>query len=114
VQVLRNGLRTVVFGSGDTTQLVLRYVPNGADIQQGDVLVTSGIDGIYPSGLPVARVEKIEHDPAYPFARIHASPIAGVNQQRQLLILTGLPPRIDEPPAPEAAADKKSNRRRKP
>jgi rod shape-determining protein MreC len=113
VQVLRNGLRTVVFGSGDTTRLVLRYVPNGADIQQGDVLVTSGIDGTYPSGLPVARVEQIEHDPAYPFARIYCSPVAGVNRQRQLLILTGLPPKAEEPPVAQPETGRKPNRRRR-
>jgi rod shape-determining protein MreC len=113
VQVLRNGLRTVVFGSGDTTRLVLRYVPNGADIQLGDLLVTSGIDGTYPAGLPVARVDQIEHDPAYPFARIDCSPVAGVNRQRQLLILTGLPPRVAEPPSAQPATAGKPDRRKK-
>ena len=56
VQVLRNGLRAIVFGAGDTSQLSLRYMPNSADIQNDDVLVTSGIDGTYPPGIPVARV----------------------------------------------------------
>jgi len=100
VQVLRNGLRTVVFGSGDTGDLTLRYMPNSADIHEGDILVTSGIDGTYPPGLPVARVGRIERDPAYPFARIQCSPVAGVDRQRQLLILSGLP---KLPELPEAA-----------
>lgn len=91
VQVLRNGLRTIVFGAGDTSQLSLRYMPIGADIQDGDVLVTSGIDGIYPSGIPVAQVVKIERDPAYPFARITCLPVAGVDKHRHLLILSSLP-----------------------
>ncbi|CAE6717355.1 rod shape-determining protein MreC [Candidatus Nitrotoga fabula] len=88
VQVLRNGLRSVVFGTGDTSRLTLRYMPPSSDIQNGDVLVTSGIDGIYPDGLPVARVIHVERDPAYPFARILCSPIAGVDQRRQLMILS--------------------------
>ncbi|MDR2195875.1 MAG: rod shape-determining protein MreC [Gallionellaceae bacterium] len=115
VQVLRSGLRTVVFGSGDTTRLSLRYVPNEADIQEGDLLVTSGIDGTYPPGLPVATVEQVEHDPAYPFARIQCSSVAGVNRHRQLLILTGLPPRVADRPAPEPeAGDEQKSRRRRP
>lgn len=107
VQVLRNGLRAVVFGSGDTSELALRYMPISADIQQGDVLVTSGIDGTYPPGLPVATVSRIERDPAYPFALIQCLPIAGVDRHRQLLILSGLPKFPDRPPeVPDAPADK--------
>ncbi|MBI3902196.1 MAG: rod shape-determining protein MreC [Nitrosomonadales bacterium] len=114
VQSLRNGLRTVVFGSGDTTELALRYVPNSADIKAGDVLVTSGIDGIYPSGLPVAKVEHIEHDPAYPFARIRCSPVAGVDKYRQLLILSGIPKLPEQPDTTQdVSADKVPKGKRK-
>lgn len=114
VQVLRNGLHAVVFGSGDTTDLALRYMPVSSDIQEGDVLVTSGIDGTYPPGLPVAKVGRIERDPAYPFARIQCSPIAGVNRQRQLLILSGLPKLPERPEAVvEVGADKPKRGRRK-
>jgi rod shape-determining protein MreC len=90
IQVLRTGLRAVVFGSGDISNLELRYMPLSSDIQVDDVLVTSGIDGAYPPGLPVARVTQIERDPAYPFARIACVPLAGVDQQRQLMIISGL------------------------
>jgi len=82
VQVLRNGLRTIVLARADTSQLSLRYMPVSSDIQNGDVLVTSGIDGIYPQGVPVAKVDKIERDPAYPFARITCLPVAGVDNHR--------------------------------
>jgi rod shape-determining protein MreC len=102
VQVLRTGLRSIVFGSGDTSELALRYMPVSADIQVGDTLVTSGIDGTYPPGLPVARVSRIERDPAYPFARIQCAPVAGVTRQRHLLILSGLP---ELPERPEVAAE---------
>jgi rod shape-determining protein MreC len=116
VQALRNGLRMVIFGSGDTGGLTLRYMPNSADIREGDILVTSGIDGTYPPGLPVAKVGHIEHDPAYPFARIQCSPLGGVDRQRQLLILSGLPKLPERPEATvENGADKpKRGRGRKP
>lgn len=110
IQVLRTGLRAVVFGSGDISSLALRYMPLSADIRVGDVLVTSGIDGTYPPGLPVAKVSKIERDPAYPFARILCTPLAGVDQQRQLLIISGLN-KLPELPAEEAkATDSKSRK----
>jgi rod shape-determining protein MreC len=102
VQVLRNGLRTIMFGAGDTSQLSLRYMPISSDIQNGDMLVTSGIDGIYPPGIPVAKVVKIERDPAYPFARVTCLPVAGVDKHRHLLILSGLP-KLPERPAEEPA-----------
>jgi rod shape-determining protein MreC len=110
VQVLRSGLRAVVFGSGDTSELSLRYMPNSADIKEGDALVTSGIDGTYPPGLPVARVIRIEHDPAYPFARILCAPLAGVDKQRQLLILAGQPQLPERPEAFAESADGKAGK----
>lgn len=115
VQVLRNGLRTIVFGAGDTSQLTLRYMPISSDIQDGDVLVTSGIDGIYPSGIPVAKVTKIERDAAYPFARITCLPIGGVDKHRHLLILSSLPKLPELPaaePSPEEAKNAKARRKK--
>ena len=108
-QVLRNGLRTIVFGTGDTSHLSLRYMPTSADVQNDDVLVTSGIDGIYPPGIPVARVVKIEHDAAYPFAQVTCLPAAGVDKNRHLLILSSLP-RLPERPDEKSAAADASNR----
>jgi rod shape-determining protein MreC len=90
ILVMRTGLRAVVFGSGDISNLSLRYMPISSDIKVDDVLVTSGIDGTYPPGLPVAKITQIERDPAYPFAKISCAPIAGVDQQRQLMIISGL------------------------
>jgi rod shape-determining protein MreC len=101
--VLRNGLRTIVFGAGDTSQLSLRYMPTSSDIQNDDMLVTSGIDGIYPPGIPVARVVKIERDAAYPFARVTCLPLAGVDKHRHLLILSSLP-KLPERPEEKSAA----------
>ena len=114
VQVLRNGLRAVAFGSGDTSELALRYMPISADIQKGDVLVTSGIDGTYPPGLSVAIVSHIERDPAYPFAIIQCTPIAGVGRQRQLLILAEVQNFPEPPPAvADTPVDKPKKSRRK-
>jgi len=112
VQVLRNGLRTIVFGAGDTSQLSLRYMPISSDIQNGDLLVTSGIDGIYPPGIPVAKVVKIERDAAYPFARVTCLPVAGVDRHRHLLILSGLP-KPPERPAEESAAQNLKTKQKK-
>ena len=110
IQMLRTGLRAVVFGSGDISNLSLRYMPSSSDIQVGDVMVTSGIDGTYPAGLPVAKVTQIERDPAYPFARILCTPLAGVDQQRQLMIISGLH-KLPELPADEMkASDNKSKK----
>jgi rod shape-determining protein MreC len=113
VQVVRNGLRTILFGTGDTSQLSLRYMPVSADIQNDDVLVTSGIDGIYPPGIPVAHVIKIERDAAYPFARVTCLPLAGVDKHRHLLILSNLP-KLPERPAeiPATGGDKRPKARR--
>ena len=65
VQVVRNGLRAVAFGGGALGMLELRFMAANAEIQNGDRLVTSGIDGTYPPGLPVATVVRIERDAAY-------------------------------------------------
>ena len=109
VQVLRNGLRAIVFGAGDTSQLSLRYMPNSADVQKDDVLVTSGIDGTYPPGIPVARVITVEHDPAYPFAHIICMPLAGVENHRHLLILSSMP-KLPERPNEKSAVPGSENR----
>jgi len=87
VQVLRNGLRSVAYGRGQSGLLDLRFMVANADIQRGDVLVTSGIDGVYPPGLAVARVIQVEHKAADSFAYIVCEPLAGLGRHRQLLVL---------------------------
>lgn len=87
VQNLRNGLRAVLGGTGIDGQLELKFIPLNADFQNGDELVTSGIDGIYPPGLPVAVVSNVERNAAYLFARITGKPVAGVASHGQVLIL---------------------------
>lgn len=97
IQILRTGLRAVVFGSGDIAEMSLRYMPISSDIEVDDILVTSGIDGTYPPNLPVAKVLRIERDPAYAFARIICAPLAGVDRHRALLIVSGLPSLPERP-----------------
>lgn len=86
VQIVRNGLRSVVFGLGNG-QLELRFMPANADVQNGDLLVTSGLDGIFLPGFPVAKVIHIERDTSYSFARIYCVPVAGVENFGEVMVL---------------------------
>lgn len=109
VQIVRNGLRSVVFGLG-SGQLELRFMPANADVQNGDLLVTSGLDGIFPTGLPVARVTHIERDTSYFFARIFCEPLAGVENYSEVLVLAKRVPEA----IPEEALSPKNKQTAKP
>ncbi|HBA65063.1 MAG: rod shape-determining protein MreC [Gammaproteobacteria bacterium HGW-Gammaproteobacteria-10] len=87
VQINRNGLRTIAVGSGQINRLILPYLANNADIEEGDLLISSGLGGIFPQGYPVAVVEKIIPQPNKPFAEIYATPKAQLNRSRELLIV---------------------------
>jgi rod shape-determining protein MreC len=107
IQNLRNGLRAVLSGTGSDGVLELRFVPVNADFRNGDELVTSGIDGVYPPGLPVARVSQVEHSATRLFARISCTPLAGVSNHTQVLLLSAqrdLPPRPVEQANPRRKA----------
>ncbi len=106
VQVVRSGLRSVAYGRGQSGLLDLRFMATNADIQNGDVLVTSGIDGIYPPGLAVAKVVQVENKSSDAFARIVCQPTAGINRNRQLLILLASADIAPRPPS-EDDRDKK-------
>lgn len=86
VQVQRNGLRAVLAGAGSGA-MELKFLPANADVQPDDVLVTSGLDGIYLAGLPVAKVSSIDRDNSFSFARIECTPLAGVERHGQVLLL---------------------------
>lgn len=109
VQVVRNGLRLIVFGSGKPNDLELRYAPITADLQEGDVLETSGIGGTYPPGLPVARITHIDRDPVYAFAHVQCVPITGVNDQHWLFVLAGLQ-KLPPPPGAEGDAARRARK----
>lgn len=95
VQVERNGLRAIAFGRGRTTTVELPSLPANVDIQVGDKLVTSGIDGIYPAGLTVAEIIQVTTHDNSPFAQIIGKPLAGIEQHRQLLLVSI--PQADHP-----------------
>ena len=99
LQVQRNGLRAIAYGGAEGDMLDLRFMAANADIRNGDTLVTSGIDGTYPPGLPVATVARIERDAAYAFAKITLTPTAGTDRYRQVLVLLS---ESKAPPPPEA------------
>jgi len=114
VKIVRNGLRTVLFGASGG-QLELRFLAANADVQSGDLLVTSGLDGVYLPGLPVAKVLRVERDAAYSFARILCEPAAGVEKHGQVLILgsrEALPPQVAETEARDKPAKGRKARRK--
>jgi rod shape-determining protein MreC len=86
-QVNRNGLRTVVLGSGDPNHLRLPYVSTAADIVKGDLLVTSGLGGVFPAGYPVGTVTEVRRDPAASLAEVDVQPTAALDRSRQLLFI---------------------------
>jgi rod shape-determining protein MreC len=104
VEVERNGLRAVLAGAG-AGMMELRFLASNADVKPGDVLVTSGLDGIYLPGLPVAKVARIDRDNSYSFARIYCEPLAGVERHGQVLVLGRR--EVIEPPPEEAGAEAK-------
>jgi rod shape-determining protein MreC len=87
VEVNRNGLRTIAFGSGQSNRLHLPFLANNADIVPGDLLVTSGLGGGFPAGYPVAVVDKFEARPDKSFATIYATPKAQLETSREFLIV---------------------------
>ena len=88
VFVERTGQRALAAGGSEADQLELRFMPAHTDIKPGDLLLTSGIDKVYPAGLPVARVMRITPPEASPYARVECIPLAGVNRDRALLVLS--------------------------
>jgi len=87
VQVARNGLRAAVFGAGRGNPLELRYLPVASDLEVGDVLITSGIDGVYPPGFAVAVISRIERNADKNSSNVFCVPVAPVNRYRQALAL---------------------------
>jgi rod shape-determining protein MreC len=104
VMLTRNGLRAIAVGSGKDGSIDVPFVPVAADVQAGDLFVSSGIDGTYPAGLIVAKVTSVERTGAYAFARITARPAAGVENHRFVLVLS-VP--ASAPPRPEAKEERK-------
>lgn len=87
VQVNRSGLRTIAVGTGNYDRLELPFLPNNADIQEGDLLVTSGLGGAFPPGYPVGTVDSVIRVPQNPFAEVSAKPAAALGQVREVMLI---------------------------
>jgi len=87
VQVDRTGLRANAFGTGKIDKLTLRHLPHNADIEVGDLLITSGLGGTFPPNYPVATVTKAERTAGEPFATIEAMPLAQLDKSREVLMV---------------------------
>jgi len=110
VLVARNGLRAAVVGSGRGQLLQLRYLPVASDLEVGDTLLTSGVDGVYPPGFAVAVITKIERNLDQNSANVFCSPIAEVNRHLQALALI-YNPQLDAKPASNSSAPSSTGRR---
>jgi rod shape-determining protein MreC len=112
VQVNRNGIRSIAVGTGDMSKLSLSFLTVEADIKVDDLLVSSGLDQIFPQGYPVARVTKVERNSAATFAIVEARPLAQLDRAREVVLLwfeqagtgTGGETPVSVPPAAPAPA----------
>ena len=102
VQVNRNGIRSIAVGTGEAAKLSLPYMTVESDVLKGDLLVSSGLDAIFPAGYPVATVTKVERNSADTFATVEAKPLAQLDRDREVLLLWADKPKV---PAPEEAIE---------
>ena len=100
VRIERTGLRTIAVGGGDATYLALPYLPANADIKTGDLLVTSGLGGVFPQGYPVARVTEVHREAVQPLAQVRAAPLAHIGTDSEVMLVWFRP---DHPAAPAPA-----------
>jgi rod shape-determining protein MreC len=87
VQINRNGLRTIAVGTGELSRLSLPFTTVDADLLEGDLLVSSGMGGVFPRGYPVARISRIERNAAAAFAMVEATPLAALDRDREVLLV---------------------------
>ena len=110
VLVARNGLRAAVVGAGRGNLLQLRYLPVASDLEVGDILLSSGVDGIYPPGFAVAVITKIERNAEQNASNVFCSPIAEVNRHLQALALI-YDPQWDAKPGSNSGVPSSTGRR---
>jgi rod shape-determining protein MreC len=102
VELTRNSLRSIAVGAGGSGELVLPYLAVNSDVKSGDLLVSSGLGGVFPAGLPVARISGVRRDSNQLLAQVRAQPLASVDRDREVILLqfeAGNP----AAPAPEPA-----------
>lgn len=100
----RTGVRGIAFGDGSLSAgaLELRYMPANSDVQVGDMLTTSGVDALYPPGLQVAQVERVERRVDSAFARVYCKPMAQVTATAHLMVLAPVTQQVAERPAADS------------
>lgn len=111
VRVERTGLRTIAVGAGDATSLALPYLPGNADIKPGDLLVTSGLGGVFPQGYPVARVTEVHRDAVQPLAQVRAAPLAHIEVDSEVMLVWFRPGHPAAPVPNAGSGDLKSGNR---
>jgi len=87
VQVNRNGLRGTAYGVGQSDRLELRFIPHNADIEVGDLVITSGLGGRFPPNYPVGRISEVDRPPGETFAQIDVEPAAHLDRSREVLLV---------------------------
>ncbi|MCV2885774.1 rod shape-determining protein MreC [Aestuariibacter sp. AA17] len=87
VRIERNDVRIIATGAGRLDELLLEHVPHSADVQEGDVLISSGLGNVFPEGYPVAKITSIVRDEGRPFAQVRAEPMAQLDRLKYLLLL---------------------------
>lgn len=100
VEIERTSVRTIAVGAGPQT-LALPFLPANADVKPGDLLLTSGLGGVFPQGYPVARVTEVRHDTVQPSAQIRARPLAQLDQLHEVMLVWF---KADHPAAPTPAS----------
>jgi len=98
VQSTRSGLRTIAVGTGDSKRLSLPFVTVEADLKQGDLLLSTGMGGVFPPGYPIAEVTRVVRDAATTFALVDARPTARLDRDHEVLLVWFDPPVAEEPP----------------
>jgi rod shape-determining protein MreC len=104
VQVQRNGLRTIAVGSGNADELLLPYLAVNSDIRSGDVLLSSGLGGVFPAGYPVGRISGVHREANQLLAQVRAEPTARLDRARELMLVEFDPGHPAAPPTPSALA----------
>jgi rod shape-determining protein MreC len=104
VSVNRNGLRTIAVGTGDSDRLRLPYLTNNASIVVGDLLISSGLGGVFPAGYPVGRVVEVTLRPEQAFAEVVAEPVSALDRDREVLLVFNAPEGEPQAALPAAAA----------
>jgi rod shape-determining protein MreC len=104
VQSNRSGVRTIAVGTGDPDKLSLPFVTVEADLRAGDLLLSTGMGGVFPPGYPVAEVTKVERAATATFAKVEARPTAHLDRAREVLLVWFRPPVPATPPV-ESEAD---------